>query len=225
MPATAQRAWVQVWDPLVRCGHWALVAAFAAAYLSAEDDSGGPGQIHVWSGYAVGVIVAVRFLWGVVGTRHARFSDFACSPMAALRYLADISRGHARRYLGHSPAAAAMVAMLLVCLATTVGTGLIAYGESGKGPLANAGGVIATRAHAEEREDHAVRGGGNEREGSESFAGDLHGTLANVTLGLVMLHILGVGMTSIVHRENLVGAMFSGRKRSGDEDQATLNDK
>src|SRR5215469_2246594 len=43
-----------VWDPLVRFGHWALVAAFAVSYLSAEEEAGGPDPLHVWGGYVVG---------------------------------------------------------------------------------------------------------------------------------------------------------------------------
>ena len=210
MSPTIERTWVKVWDPLVRYGHWALVAAFAIAYLSAEEESGGPDQLHVWSGYAVGIIVAVRIVWGLIGTRHARFSDFAYSPMSALRYFGDLVRGHARRYLGHSPIGAAMVLALLVCLAGTVGTGLVAYGDSGKGPLANTAGLVATRANAEQDEGRGAKD-------AESAMGELHGTLANITLGLVILHILGVGLASVMHRENLVGAMFTGRKRPGIE--------
>ena len=39
-----------VWDPVVRFGHWALVVAFAIAYLSAEEEAGGPDVLHVWGG-------------------------------------------------------------------------------------------------------------------------------------------------------------------------------
>jgi cytochrome b len=76
MASTDRQTSVQVWDPLVRYGHWALVIAFAVAYLSGEDESGGTAQLQVWSGYAVGLIVAVRISWGLVGAGHARFSDF-----------------------------------------------------------------------------------------------------------------------------------------------------
>jgi cytochrome b len=109
----------------VRFGHWALVAAFVVAYLSAEEEAGGPDPLHVWGGYVVGAIVVLRVVWGFVGPRHARFSDFVRSPIVALAYFRDLLYGHALRYIGHSPAGGAMVIALL-----------IAYGEEGKGPLA-----------------------------------------------------------------------------------------
>ena len=212
MSENRQGSRVMVWDPLVRIGHWALVAAFAIAYLSAEEESGGPALLHVWGGYAVGAIVVLRVFWGFVGSRHARFSDFAYGPFAALRYLFDLLRGQARRYLGHSPAGAAMVFLLLASLAATVGTGLVAYGDLGMGPLA--GGAVTTRAYANGDEN----GGAAKREAEEkeSALGELHDARANITLGLVILHILGVGLTSLVHRENLAAAMVNGRKRAED---------
>jgi cytochrome b len=212
MSSTDRQTSVQVWDPLVRYGHWALVVAFAVAYFSAEEESGGPDQLHVWGGYAVGLIVGVRVLWGLVGAGHARFSDFTYSPIFALNYLADELRGRAKRYIGHSPAGSYMILALVVCLTATVATGLVANSGRAAGPSASVQGLVIAQAHAEEHE-----GGGKHGEGGESFAGELHGALANITLGLIILHILGVGLASVAHRENLVGAMFSGRKRSADE--------
>ncbi len=208
MSTTVRRAWVKVWDPVVRCGHWALAVAFAMAYLSGEETSGDPDRMHVWSGYAVGLIVAIRIVWGLIGSRHARFSDFAYTPVAALRYLGDLLRGRGRRYLGHSPIGAAMVVALLVSLTGTVATGLLAYGDMGGGPLAHAPAPVTAAADAGDGEGDGGRG---------SAIGGLHGTLASLTLGLVILHVLGVGLASIVHRENLVAAMFTGRKRPEDE--------
>jgi cytochrome b len=216
MSSTAQPTSVQVWDPLVRYGHWALVIAFAVAYLSGEDDSGGPDQIHIWSGYAVGFIVAVRVLWGMAGAGHARFSDFTYGPMTALKYFAAELRGRAKRYVGHSPAAAYMIAALLLCLTATVGTGLVANSDAGKSPRASAHELVIAQARADEHKGRSERDGGK-HQGGESVVGELHEALANITLGLIILHILGVGVASVAHRENLVAAMFSGRKRAGDE--------
>jgi len=106
-----------------------------------------------------------------------------------------------------------MVIALLACLGATVATGLIAYGEQGKGPLADRSSLV-TVAHANGKEaEHVARPeGGAER--AESVFGELHGVLANITLGLIVLHIVGVGLASTVHRENLVVSMISGRKHA-----------
>lgn len=185
---------VAVWDPLVRIGHWLLVLGFAIAYLSAEEDNGTPAAWHVWAGYGIGLTVLIRFLWGFVGTRYARFSDFVYRPAQVLRYLLDLPLGRARRYLGHSPAGGAMTVVLFVSLAATVVTGIMAYGDRGHGPLAGASAGVG--------ED----GGG--------AAGEIHGALASMTLVLIGLHLLGVGIASVVHRENLVGTMIHGRKHA-----------
>ena len=203
-----------VWDPLIRFGHWALVAAFAVAYLSAEEEAGGPDPSHVWGGYIVGAIVVLRVVWGFVGPRHARFRDFVRSPFSALLYFIDLLHGRARRYIGHSPAGGAMVIALLVCLAATVATGLIAYGEEGKGPLAVVM-VTGANANGKEVEHRAPAKTGTEE--SESTIGELHGLLATITLVLVGAHVFGVVVASVAHKENLVLAMITGRKRRASE--------
>ena len=211
---TSRPASTLVWDPLVRFGHWALVAAFAVAYFSAEEEAGGPDPLHVWGGYVAGAIVVLQLVWGFVGPRHARFSDFVRSPIVALAYFRDLLYGRARRYVGHSPAGGAMVIALLVFLAATVATGLIAYGEEGKGPLA-AIMVSDANANGNEAEHRAVGKPG--RKQSESTLAELHGLLANITVALVVAHIFGVAVASFVHKENLVLAMITGRKRRARE--------
>ena len=211
--ASTQTRDVPVWDVMVRFGHWALVAAFAIAYFSAEEE-GGVRALHVWGGYAVGVLVVLRVVWGFVGPRHARFADFICGPAGVTRYLVDLMAGHARRYLGHSPAGGAMVIALLIFLAATVATGLIAYGERGKGPLAGAGPTEAVVAFSDAKAAESEANSEESTESEGSAIGGLHAVFANITLALVVLHILGVGWASAVHRENLVAAMINGRKRS-----------
>jgi cytochrome b len=72
---------VRVWDPFVRAGHWALVAAFAVAYLS----EGEPRALHTVAGYVVAAYVVLRVVWGFVGTYPARFSSFVVSPLEGAR--------------------------------------------------------------------------------------------------------------------------------------------
>ena len=209
-----------VWDPVVRYGHWALVAAFAVTYLSSEEDTGFPDRLHVWGGYVIGAIVVLRVIWGFVGSRHARFNDFAYGPFAAMRYLGGLVSGSARRYIGHSPAGAMMVFLLLICLAGTVGTGIIAYGQQGHGPLANLATTTTTTTTPQsaqgEDEDADEAGAGQPGEREEGAMEEVHGALANITLGLIILHILGVLLASVRHHENLIAAMISGQKRAGD---------
>ncbi len=119
--------------------------------------------------------------------------------------------GYAKRYVGHSPAGGAMIILLMVFLAATVGTGLIVYAqEHAAGPLA------PFIAHTQQT--GAVNGVVREHAKGEEHGSaleEVHETLANVTLALVMFHVLGVILASFVHRENLVAAMITGRKRPG----------
>jgi cytochrome b len=181
---------VKVWDPLVRLFHWGLVGAFTIAYLSGEEFL----ALHVWAGYAVFALVLIRLVWGVVGTRHARFADFVRRPRVVLTYLKDVTAFRARRHLGHNPAGGAMAVALLISLVLLSISGLALYGaEEFSGPLA---GLL---------------------QGSASGWGELleetHEFLANFTVLLVVLHLGGVLLASLQHHENLVRAMLSGRKR------------
>lgn len=209
------RRMVKIWDPFVRVAHWALVAAFFVAYLTEDDVL----TLHVWAGYAVGALVLLRVLWGVVGPCHARFTDFVCPPRAVAAYLGDLLLFRAKRYLGHSPAGGAMAVALLLALAATVGTGLMAYAiEEGKGPLA---GMVAAAPSASAFAPRALANDDDKREGAKkrkSGAGkaweEAHEVLAELTFWLVVLHVLGVLWASVAHRENLVRAMIDGEKRA-----------
>lgn len=208
---------VAVWDPLVRIGHWALVAGFVTAYLT----EGEPLGLHIWAGYAIGMVVLFRVYWGFVGPTHARFASFASGPGAVLGYLRDLLSFRSRRHVGHSPAGGAMTIALLLCLAVTVSAGMLAYGdEKHAGPLAFMFPAAAPGAEAPlfPTLDGAPTAARSDTAGSsrdaESVFVEIHELFANLTLGLVVLHIGGVVLASAVHRENLARAMLTGRKRA-----------
>lgn len=210
---------VKVWDPVVRIGHWLLAGGFLTAYLTAEENQ----PIHVIAGYTVAAVVVLRIVWGFVGTKHARFASFVRGPGAVLGYLGGLATGKSKRSIGHNPAGAAMTVALLICIGgvATSGMALLAA-EEGEGPLAGfiaaeGDGARPAEAAGEERElseDHEedeAGGGANE----EVFE-EVHETFVNLTLLLIGLHIVGVIASSLAHRENLVRAMITGRKRDGE---------
>lgn len=179
---------VKVWDPLVRIFHWSLVASFTLAYLSGEIEGG----FHALVGYVLGGLLLARLIWGLVGTRHARFSDFVYGPTKIKQYLSELFKGHPQRYLGHNPAGGAMVVALLIGLVLTTVSGIALYGsEQFAGPLA--GWVPSDHAWAEALEEG-------------------HELVSNLTLLLVGVHIAGVLVSGRLHGENLVKAMLTGRK-------------
>jgi cytochrome b len=47
---------------------------------------------------------------------------------------------------------------------------------------------------------------------------DMHGLATNVMLGVILLHLIGVLMSSILHRENLVRSMITGYKTAGTDE-------
>ena len=206
---------IRVWDPLVRLFHWSLVLTFTLAYFTGEDES----LVHVYASYIVAGLLAFRLVWGVVGTRYARFSNFLYSPRRTVEYLKSMFSGAPEHYTGHNPAGGWMIFMLLVSLLLTTYTGLKVYGLEGHGPLADGGtGVVLVRPayadddeHEEHEEDEGHEGGDGESE-AEEFWEEVHEFFANFTVLLVLVHVAGVIVASRLHGENLVRAMITGNK-------------
>lgn len=110
---------VYVWDAAVRLFHWSLAAGFAANALFTD----GEHQTHRLIGYGIAGLVVFRILWGLIGSRHARFSDFPPSARAALGQVTEMATGRRHVHLGHSPLGALMIYNLLVTLLAVVATG------------------------------------------------------------------------------------------------------
>jgi cytochrome b len=183
VPATPQL----IWDLPTRVFHWLLAACVIGAWLTAESERS--RMLHLALGYSAGALVAWRVIWGLVGSRYARFKEFVRSPAAALSYLrgylpAARAAGQTQtHYVGHNPAGGWAVLALLAVVALAVGTGWVTYQD----------------------------------DSAELWSG-LHALAGNGIMVLVGLHVAAVIATGLLHRENLVRAMVNGykRARSGD---------
>lgn len=179
MQAAAQAAApakrILVWDAPVRVFHWLMVLCFFGAYVTSESERW--RLLHVTLGYTMVGLVGFRILWGLVGTRYARFASFVRGPKAVTRYVGAILQGRPEHHTGHNPAGALAIIALLGLALFVAASGWATYNELGGEWLEEA-----------------------------------HEAVANLMLLLVGVHVLAVVLSSWLHRENLVGAMISGRK-------------
>jgi cytochrome b len=209
---------IKVWDPLVRLFHWSLVIAFIIAYVTGEEEA----SLHAYAGYVILGLLGFRLLWGFIGTTYARFSNFLYSPQTMLEYLTSVIKRHPKHYLGHNPAGGLMVILMLLSLAFASYTGLKAYGAEGHGPLAPDAPSISLMSqayadddhddHDAEHEEHHYDEYEHDENEEDEFWEEIHEASVSFLLLLVFLHVLGVIMSSYLHRENLVRAMLTGRK-------------
>ena len=166
---------VLVWDLPVRIFHWLLVASFAGAWLTAESEHW--RLVHVALGYTVAALVAFRIAWGFAGSRYARFSQFVKGPRAVAAYARSMLSGRPAHFIGHNPAGAVAIVLLIALGVLVPLTGYATYNEIGG-----------------------------------KWLEEVHEALATTMLVVAIVHVAGVIAGSLLHRENLVRAMFTGRK-------------
>lgn len=166
---------ILVWDVPVRVFHWLMVLSFVGAYITAESERW--RLLHVTLGYTLAGLVAFRLVWGLVGTRYARFASFVRGPRAVAAYLRSLFSRQPQHHLGHNPAGAVAIVLLLLSAIALTASGWATYNEIGG-----------------------------------KWLEETHEVVANLMLALVGVHIAGVVVSSWLHRENLVGAMITGRK-------------
>lgn len=170
---------VLVWDLPTRVFHWLFAAGFIAAatiaLLLGDDSPLFP--YHAMIGLTLAALLAWRLLWGLVGSRHARFRSFAHGPIAVAGYLRSELVGPGQRHGGHNPGSAWAIFAMLGLMAILAATGV-------------------------------MLGLGNE--GVKEF----HELCAYAMVALVAIHLLGVAIHTIRHRENITASMIHGRKQA-----------
>lgn len=166
---------ILVWDWPTRVGHWLMAAAFLVAYLTGESEAW--RLVHVMAGGLLAGLVGFRLLWGLLGTRHARFGAFLRPPKEALGYLLRLASGRAPHYTGHNPAGGYAILALLLLGLLAAASGWPVYQDLGG-----------------------------------EWLEELHEAVVNLMLLVVGVHVAGVLVGSLAHRENLPRAMFTGYK-------------
>jgi len=199
---------VKVWDIVVRTSHWLLVAFFVLCYISGDIVD----FLHAYLGYGMLILLGVRVAWGLIGTKHARFVNFMYGRKRVKEYSVGLVTGRAPHYLGHNPLGGWMVVFLLVCLFLVCWSGLETYADQGSGPLAHEDAWLLNAAYADEEKDEGSKSG---------LWSELHEALANFVLFLVLVHIAGVLVSSLLHRENLTRSMWTGYKVDKQDDRGS----
>lgn len=169
------RVQILVWDFPTRIFHWLLVASFIMAYLTSESER--LRDWHMVSGYLLVGLILFRLVWGIIGTKYAKFRDFVRGPAAVLDYLNGLFSKESKHYVGHNPAGAIAIVLLLTCGLGMGVTGWLLFNDFGG-----------------------------------SFVEEGHEALASIMLTVVIVHVLGVMLSSFFHKENLVRAMVTGYK-------------
>jgi cytochrome b len=181
---------LKVWDLPIRLVHWAFVVLLLFQFVSGKV-GGRLMPWHVYSGYAMLVLIVFRILWGFAGSTHARFASFLAGPRAALRFAQRLFSRAAVPQVGHNPLGGWMVMALLASLAVQAVTGLFSNdGVATEGPLAAQVTLDLSNELAE-----------------------IHRGNFKVLLVLSAVHVLAVLYHLLAKKENLTGAMFSGVKQ------------
>lgn len=179
---------VMVWDIPTRLFHWLVVVLVATEYATWRLNR---MDWHARAGEMLLGLLFFRVLWGFFGSDTARFSTFAASPSAVMRHVASVFRREPDNQMGHNPAGAWMVLLLLGLLLAETLTGLyVANDVADVGPLTE-----LTPAPIAD----AITG--------------LHQILWDALLAAVSLHILAIVVYALAKGQNLVGPMLRGKKR------------
>ncbi|MFT4924454.1 MAG: cytochrome b [Phenylobacterium sp.] len=178
-----------IWDIPLRIFHWTLVCLLAGSWYT----SGGDGDLienHMILGYSMLALLIFRILWGVLGTKHARFSQFIPSFRSLLAYIRDLKKGRSAHTAGHNPLGALMVILMIMLLSMQAISGLFIDDDVfSAGPY---NGSV-----------------GKDIVGLMAF---IHHNVFDVIVGAVVIHLVAIGYYAAIKKVNLVLPMITGKK-------------
>ena len=111
-----------IYDLPTRVLHWLFAGLFLSAFCISNifDDESPIFSYHMLIGLILVFVVVLRLIWGLFGTKYARFSGFSLNPIELLRYFQGILTGSKKRWSGHNPATS-WAAIIMILLASGLG--------------------------------------------------------------------------------------------------------
>ena len=178
-----------IWDLPTRLFHWLLVLSIGAQYVTAEllDDA---MQWHFYFGYFTLGLVLFRLIWGLIGTKYARFSQFLSGPVSVIKYAQSLPDKNAKAHTGHNPLGGwAVIAMLLLVAVQAVSGLFLTDDVFLDGPY------------------HHLVG-----ETVLDIAEAVHHTGFDILLIVIAVHIIAIVFYKFYKRQQLVPPMIHGMK-------------
>lgn len=199
------------WDPLVKITHWGIAAVVLWNALIVGEGS----AAHIYAGYVLAGLLALRLLWGVIGTRAARFSAFPPSSSRALAHIRAIRAGEHESHVSHNPLGALMAYAIWGTVSVIVASGIAMAGAP---PAIEPGTSAAPLMYSEageheggESEEHEGGEGNEGGEAGEIFE-EVHEVAVNLLYVLILLHIGGVAFETARSGRRTILAMLPGGK-------------
>ena len=172
----------------------------ALAFISSESER--LLIFHGAIGYAVGVLIFFRIVWGFVGPKYSKWTDFNFNIKKAIIFGLNIFINQ-KKYLGHNMAASLVMVSLIVVVFFTVFSGILTFGvQEGRGVFSFLNDTFFKDMEAFKK---------------------LHEFFANLILVLIAIHLGGVFIENLLHKnDKVLTSIINGYKNFGNE-KVTLN--
>ncbi len=179
-----------IWPKVTRISHILLIFTLFFSYIISDEKS--TLTFHIALGTSLGILFLFRFVWGFIGPKYSKFSDFNFNIEELKEYVLNIF-GKKKKYTGHNPASSWAIIIMMALTFLSILTGFLAYGvQDGRGIFASMSTPLLKNI--------------------EIFS-TIHGFFVNLLVFVVFIHILGVIMDKVFHKGDALSSMINGYKR------------
>ena len=182
---------VYVWDIFTRVFHWLLAFTVIAGLLLGKTLDFSTIQLHFYLGYATGLLIILRIIWGFIGPSPIRWKILFSSISHSKIYIRSLLKRRPSGIAGHNPLGGLSVIAIMFALTAQVLTGLFAESDGlfHAGPLS----FLANQTII-------------------TYANFVHYIVGNMIIALAIIHILAVIFYLVWKKENLIIPMITGFK-------------